>query len=95
MARYHFNPESGEIGHCHAQFHCPFGGKADHYSSEQEAHAAYEQMCEDVTFERDITLKLIRESLPRFEAGEISQWELNDARRAAERAEENYRRILG
>ena len=52
-------------------------------------------MCEDVTFERDITLKLIRESLPRFEAGEISQWELNDARRAAERAEENYRRILG
>ena len=42
--RYHVNPKTGNPGVCHAQAgKCPFGGDENHYPSENEARAAYEQ----------------------------------------------------
>jgi hypothetical protein len=43
MAKYHINPESGEVSACRAkQDRCPFGGLSAHYASKENAQQAYE-----------------------------------------------------
>ena len=50
MARFHINPKTGNPGQCRAQQACPFGGAEDHYSSQEEARAAYERKQASSTF---------------------------------------------
>lgn len=47
MAKFHINPTTGRVNICRADDSkakgCPFGGPSDHYSSKEDARAAYEQ----------------------------------------------------
>ncbi len=43
MAKYHINPETGNVSQCKALIKCRFGGREDHYGSSQEARQAFEQ----------------------------------------------------
>lgn len=44
MAKFHINPDTGEVGQCRAIFKCRFKiTDSQHYSSEQEARTAYEK----------------------------------------------------
>jgi hypothetical protein len=48
MARYHVNPENGNVGVCKAQISCPLGATAAHGSTVEEAARTYEnQMAND------------------------------------------------
>lgn len=43
MARYHTNPETGNVGPCTAEKKCPFGDlQADHYDTPEAAREAFE-----------------------------------------------------
>lgn len=49
MAKYHVNPEFGEVGKCTAEpGNCPFGDENQHFNSKQEARDAYEAQMEDL-----------------------------------------------
>jgi len=51
MARFHVNPETGEVGACSASFRCPFGDMTtEHYPSKEEARKSFEAR---MTTERD------------------------------------------
>lgn len=44
MPRFHINTDSGEAGACRAvKGNCPFGSDSEHYSSAEEARAAFEK----------------------------------------------------
>lgn len=43
MERYHINPETGNPGICRAEVRCRYGGAAEHYTSKEEARAAFEK----------------------------------------------------
>lgn len=52
MAKYHVNPDTGEVGACRARVRCPFGDlEEDHYPSREDATKAYEQKMADKTFQ--------------------------------------------
>jgi len=40
---FHINPKTGETGTCKATKACPFGGPDEHFSTREEARAAYEK----------------------------------------------------
>lgn len=42
MAKFHINPETGNVGECKAEVQCRFGGDSAHYSTADEARFAYE-----------------------------------------------------
>jgi len=44
MAKYHLNPETGNPNLCRAKVKCRFGGESLHYSSMEEARAAFEDL---------------------------------------------------
>ena len=50
MARYHINPQTGEVGKCRARRGCPFGGEDSHFSTKEEAARAYEERQKGRTF---------------------------------------------
>ena len=52
VARYHFNPESGEVGRCEAKWDCPFGSFTEsHYPTREAARTAYEAAMSDLLFD--------------------------------------------
>lgn len=45
MARYHFNPYTGDPGKCSAKKRCPFGdSETEHFATSEEATKAYEAL---------------------------------------------------
>lgn len=52
VAKYHINPDTGEVGACRARTRCPFGDlEEDHYASRADATRAYEKAMTEQTFQ--------------------------------------------
>jgi hypothetical protein len=90
MAKYHVNPESGEVSACRARKACPFGDMdKDHYSSKDEARKSFERTMGNEAF--DSFKKSHVESVnntynfPSYKAG-AAKSAIDKANRRAERA---------
>ncbi len=56
MTKYHVNSETGEPGPCRALYSCPFGSEEQHFSSKEEARAAYEEQMSELAEYRETPL---------------------------------------
>jgi hypothetical protein len=85
VAKFHVNPKTGNTGACKAKNNCPFGGESEHYSTQEEARAAYEGSQEKIkknwekayASTRDLEYKIVTGSK---HSGDISYASMEDAK---------------
>lgn len=78
---FHINPKTGEAGACKAEKACPFGSSAEHFSTREDARAAYEKSQE--AFVEDPFANVSTEELEKLETVMLETYraegrELND-----------------